>query len=390
MAAKTYENDKKESTKSHMKYKDYTYPVLLVDSDLTVTYKNNAARFANIKPRIGMNMQKYADSENIRKLRDTQCSDKINTIKLDIQSNIKYCVSRFESGDSITALIFFDSINFIKDGDGETIGRLNDIISKYDSELSVMSGMSGQTPAPGSGSYDGNAGYENDRKILRLREHLRRYMANVYLYNYNKNYCDIGAFMRKFGSGVSPYISNLGYKIFFDIEDNMFMYKLNEGDFMTVNFILTAFAFEYSVFGRVNVKFLADSWSSNGTTGILRYEFAVPKDFENTHRNMFIDNYQETIGGIEYLDLSLTALIAKNNNIKINVEFNEDNGSKVRIDLIFDSNYANCEFSSPFREYYHPDGSDIMTGITSESVKKQAETEFSVLTALKSLSLKSN
>ncbi|MCL2774532.1 MAG: hypothetical protein FWD71_14475 [Oscillospiraceae bacterium] len=369
MGIQTYENSETESTKSHMKYKDYNYPVLLVDSNLIVTYKNNAARFANIKPRLGMNMEKYADPENIKKLRDTQYSEKINTIKLDIQSNIKYCLSKFESEDAVMALIFYDSLNFIKDSDDKIFGRLNDIISKYSPEFSDVYE---------DADISDNVGYENDKKILRLREHLRRHMSNIYLYDYDKIYCDIGAFMRKFSGGILPYISNLGYKIFFDIEDNMFMYKLNESDFLTVNFILTAFALEYSVFGKVNVKFVADSWSSNHTLGILRYEFTVPRDFERTHRNMFIKDYQEDIGGIEYLDLSLTALIAKNNNMKTNVRFNEDNGSKVHIDLIFDSNYANCELNSPIWQCYS-DNSTIITVISAESVKKQADIEFSIL-----------
>jgi hypothetical protein len=149
--------------------------------------------------------------------------------------------------------------------------------------------------------------------------------------------------MRNFNEVTSLYIKNLGYKTDIAMEDKMFIYKLNESDFLALNFILVPLAFEYSILGRINIRFWTHSRysepRSRNSIGILRYEFTVSNDFQQTHKDMLMTNYLERIGSIEYIDLFLAALIAENNGLKLNVGFAGDNGSRVYIDLIFDAQY---------------------------------------------------
>ena len=383
-----------EKAEIFQEYERYNYPVILLDLNLKIIYKNTAAKFANIRPRIGMNIKKYTNLENLLKLMNTLKNKTINTVQLNIRSSIKQCVSRFDQKVQVISLIFFDSLNYLREDDHETVNKINNIISKYDEQIEEIFEFTGNLIADIADIKDIkenhevnidnistnniiNIIYKNNKKILRLREHFRKSINNLNLNGSEqyKNYCDIGRFLRCFDEGTSLYINNLGYKMIFDIEDKMFMYKINEGDFLTVNFILAAFAFDYSVFGRINVKFWTDIWSESGINsinniiGILRYEFTAPKDFECTHKDMFIKNYLESIGGIEYLDLSLAALIAKNNGLKLDVRFNEDQGRRVYMDLLFNSK---LELHSSFPK-------DYMNIVTADLVKKKAEIEFSML-----------
>jgi len=391
------------------KYDDYNYPVVLLDSDLDVIYKNEAAKFVNIKPRIGMNMKKYTDARNYEKLRDILNNGKVSTVTLNVQSPIKCCTARgekageykdFEKDRPVVALIFFDSLNFFRD-DAGVIDKINAVIDKYgeqERKLAESIGLNG----PGllnaakdmiSGEFAEEAGdieytenyaeyaghsgygrykyYENNKKILRIREHFRRHVLNLKPNAPDgcKNYCDIGLFMRNFEDGISSCINNLGYKINFAAEDKMFLHKLNERDFLTVNFILASFAFEHSVFNKISVKFFADIYM----TGVLRYEFSVPGDFADIHGDMFSRDYLENIGGIEYLDLALAALIAQNNDLRLSVKFSGDNGSKVYLDLIFGEKSEVLLSPPPCAENY----GNI---ITADFISEKAEIEFSWLT----------
>lgn len=399
MNIKNCEKDKiKVKIKTYPKYDDYNYPVILLDSDLDIIYKNNAARFVNIKPRIGMNIKKYTDAVNLEILRNTFNNRKVSAVKLNVQSNVKYCTARIEKvekcdgfeGKSVLALVFVDSLNFLRD-DSEAIDKINNVIAKYNEQESKISGSAGVNNLDalresrhtyseefavetGFDKYPAYHSHEGNKKILRVRDHFRRHIVNLKtnMSETDKNYCDIGMFMRNFEAGITPCINNLGYKINFDAEDKMFMYKINERDFLTVNFILASFALEHSVFDKINVKFFTDI----NMVGVLRYEFSVTGDFGITHKDMFKRDYIEDIGSIEYLDLALVMLIAKNNDLQLSVKFNDDNGSKVYIDLIFASKIEMFSAHLPYEESF-------IGIITVDFIRDISEIEFSGIIGFK-------
>jgi hypothetical protein len=320
------------------KYEEYNYPVILLDSDLDIIYKNTAARFtarfSKIKFKIGTNIKKYINPENIEKLYDTFNSKTINTVNLNLFSDTNQCVVQFDYIEQcrektpVAVLKFFNSLAYLKDGEHDIISKINNIITV-------------KTKGNAGISYESNKSSKSDKNIIRLWEHFKRNIYNLEfpLNSSAKSYCDIGMFMHTFDEGISLYIKSLGYKTDFAAEDKMFIYRLNKSDFAAVNLILVPLAFEYSVLGRIAIKFWTHSCKGRNPIGILRYEVMVSKDFVQTNNDMLISNYHKSIGSIEYLDLFIAALIAENNGLRLNVRFSVDNGNRVYMDLIFDSKY---------------------------------------------------
>jgi hypothetical protein len=338
-------------------YEGYFQPVICLDADLNITYKNTAAKIVNIKPRAGTNIKKYMDDANIEKLCAAVEQQEFKIIKLNVVSSVKRCVL-MPDGESATVLMFFDALNPLKDDsetESEIIKEAEDIIHRYNADIKNIIKENQVKFSP-----------ENIKKMIRAKEHLKKHMLNLNpkIEDKYKIYCDIGRFFKNFSSGVSPYINSFGYKIAFKIEDKMYLYKLNESDLMTINFIMATFAFKYSLFNKVDICFSSDFHMAK-----LQYEFRAGSDFAENHRDMFVKNYLNEIKDIRYLDLNLAALIAKNNDLKLNVYFDPENGGKVCMDLIFYNHNKKGELSSPVP-------GECMNYITVEEIKGQAEIEF--------------
>jgi len=174
--------------------------------------------------------------------------------------------------------------------------------------------------------------------------------------------------MNIFTSGISKYVNSFGYKIEFDGEDKMFYYRLSEEDFRLINFILSAAAFKYAMFDKINIKFISDFHAK--ISGILRYEFRAGSDFGQIHPGMFAEDYINEIKDIDYIDLNLASLAAENNGLKLRVYFIPDDGGKVCFDLIFPAKER--DLKSPFGE----EPGNYVIKITEEDIIKFAEIEF--------------
>ena len=363
---KTEETDKTEefgesreikTERIYRKYEKYVYAAILLDREFNIIYKNDAAKMLNIKPRIGTNIKKYIDLPNIGKLCAAVEKGEYGIIKLDVTSPIKRCVIQPEFKD-VTALIFYDALNFLKESDTvefETIKKIENIIGKYNERRKTL--------ITDRGDYFP----ENNRKIIRINEHFRRHMINLNSRRdgRHKTYCDVGEFLNNFAGSVSQYTGAFGYKVNINIVDKMFFYMLCESDLLLVNFIMSAFAFKHSIFNKIDVSFRGEYFD-----WILRYEFITENDFLQSHKDIFIRDRLCAISDIEYLDMNLAALIAKNNNLKLRVYFDEDGGSKVYLDLIFgDKNRNNFNLESPntaeSRNYMSP-----------EKIREHAEIEY--------------
>ena len=315
-----YEKDFQECEK-------YPHPAILMDADFNIIYKNGAAKAVNIKPRMGTNIKKYMDGKNIEKLCGAVEKEEYKILKLNVPSPIKRCILH-PGRKEIKALIFFDTFNFLReDGpdEAEIIRKIENIIFRYN-EKEKQEQMLGKLV---SGT---NFSAEGSRKIIKIKEHFRRHMVNLnpQIADKHKTYCDIGEFLNNFTSGISQYIHSYGYKITSSIENNMFFYSLNGNDFLLINFILSAVALKYSIFNKIDIQFFSDF-----KAGLLRYEFKTENDFDKTHKDMFVKDYLDEIKDMEYLDLNLAALIAKNNDMKLRVYFKGDDGNKVCLDLLF-------------------------------------------------------
>lgn len=292
-------------------YSEYYYPVVLLNSDLKVVYKNKAAQAAKMKFRLGVHIKNYADKANTEIVETLKVGDSSDHI-VEFNTNPSKCVARIV--DDKILLMFLDSLNLIHQCSPETKQKITEITAKYnEKKLLLMS--------------------KNDTvdtaKAQKIRMYLERYIANLIMddtqRDFSQTYCDVMDFLRNLEIGVSPTLTKMGYQISFNTgqRDNMFMYWLNENDFLTLNLILMSHALTRSIFGVLDIRFDARS-------GILIYEFMPAADFDE-------DEQEENI------DLELAQLIAKNNNLKLRFHSadNSDNiidrkaEGKARIELSF-------------------------------------------------------
>jgi len=354
-------------TREEMQESDfYPYPVILTDAGFNIIYKNSAAvKSAGLKLRLGTNMKKYMDLADFDKLCGANEKKEFRILKLNTASTLKRFA--FHPGsETVKAVIFYDALNFIKENDpneGGIIKSIEKIIYQYYiKEMQVKTHIS---PVRNADFYG-----RDYKKISRITEHFVKHMANLPPHGEGKykNYCDIAAFLNKFAPSISQYVSSFGYKVNFHIEDKMFFYMLNENDFLLINFIMSAFAFKYTVFNKVDISFRSDYYA--GISGILRYEFTTGKNFIRTHKDIFVSDYLSEINDIEYLDLNLAALIAKNNGLKLRVYYGEDDDNRIFMDLIFREIKIPCAESPPL------DLGKYGNYITPDEIKKQAEIQF--------------
>ena len=340
----------KDNDKILKEYEEYFQPVIFLDADFNIIYKNAAAKTVNLKPRAGTNIKRYMDYVNIEKLCAAVEKDEWKIVKLNVASPVKRCVA-IPVSESGIVFIFFDALNLLKDDEeteSDIIKEAEEIIRGYGEEQKNIINEN----QPGFSS-------ENIKRKIRSQEHFQKHMINLNPQSGGKykNYCDIGMSLNNFISGITPYINSFGYKIAFKIEDKMYLYKLNKNDFMTINFILATFAFKYSIFSKLDIGF-----SCGFDKATLQYEFRAGSDFAENHKDMFVKNYSKELNDIKYLDLTLAALLAKNNDLKLNVYFDSD-GGKVRMDLIFYNKQSDIVESRRERPDF----------ITVEDVRERAE-----------------
>lgn len=269
-------------------YKNYYYPAILLDNGLKVIYKNAAALAAKMKPRVSVHIKKYLNEENFKILRDIS-DRKAAPRMIELKERQNRCLAR--CAGSVITLIFFDSINYIIDYRAETAGQINKILSEYEEQSFLCVDEC------------------NNKKMQKIRAYCQRHIANIdsRKIDSEKIHCNIRQFFDNFDRGISPFINELGCRIKVDTgKDKMFIYKLNESDFLTLNFILLSYALSISVFGNVNIQFDPDERA-------VIYEFIPISDS----------------GKCGNIDLEFAALIAENNKLKLEFRTAENNINNV-------------------------------------------------------------
>jgi hypothetical protein len=325
---------------TYQKYDYFSQPVVIINSDLIILYKNSAAKIVNMKPRIGANIKKYIDYDNSEKLCFSIKNKSPGIIELNIPTKINRCMIRMAK-NAAWALIFFDMLNCV-DESGEILKQFEYIISRYnedkfnyDKQINSFFDFSADSFDEDEND-DNTVAAENRRELinfLKIKEHLRHDILNMpgnrKIY---KNYLDIGAFLNDFNKSVSSCIIYSRYKINFTIEDKMFFYSISENDFAVINYILSVFCMRNSVFGTVNAYFYAHS-----NTGILRYEFRQKNGFGTIKNKPSDDGYCSNLKKINNFDLIFIIMLLKNNGLKLNVSCDSPDGGTMRIDLIFNT-----------------------------------------------------
>jgi len=335
-----YEHNYAKNKKEIEECEKIPHPVILLDNDFYVRYKNNAAKTGNIKLRMGTNIEKYMDEENIQKLYDAFEKEEFRILKLNALSPIKYCILNpcSESGISLT---FYDGLDFLNENDEtefEIFKKIERLIDQYTEDHKRKK------------SYDNPAGYynsysNNNKRISRVKEYFMKHLFNLNLWSVHREncYCDIAKFLNNFVASISSHINSFGYKVGLYIEDKMFLYKLNESDLLSINCILTIFAFKYSIFNKIDIDF--NDCYSGGVSGRLKYTFEVDDDFIEIHHDMITEDYLNAINDITYLDLNLAAIIAKNHGLNLHVYY-DVNENNVCLELLFRAKNLDSDFLS--------------------------------------------
>ena len=295
------------------RYSGYYYPVILINrADLKVVYKNEAAKAAKMKARVGVHIKKYLDEKNLQIL-ETENLDKDREDRIvELKTRPSRCVARI-SGCMII-LLFFDSLNLMQECSPETAQKIAEITAKYDEQKLFVAGKDSSI---------------NSAKAQKIRTHFDRYIANLMMDDTKRDflhtYCDVREFLCSLETGILPVLNSLGYQISFDAgrRDDIFVYWLNESDFLALNFILISYALTRAIFGVLEIRF-------ESSTATLIYEFM-----------------SSSAGGIEEqeenIDLELAKLIAKNNNLGLSFYAADDSDNlldrksegKVRIAVRF-------------------------------------------------------
>jgi len=349
-----------EYAKNFPECEKYHQPVIIFDESYKIIYKNSAANFVNVIPRIGITIDKYINDENFEKLQEAIKEKELKILKLDVISPINRCVIH-PIDKYCTALIFFDVFNYISKNskyENELFAEIENIIFQYNKKIRY---------------YNNDYFSNNHKNIIYFKENFRKHIINLNPAGYDKykRNCYIGVFLKNYITGISKYVNSFGYKIGSDIKDNMFFYKLNESDFMSVNFILSAFAFKHSVYQKIDISFKSDFYEE--VAAVLRYEFGVKRDFIDDHGSVLKKDYLKETDDIEYIDLNFAALIAKNNGMGLRIDFDGDD--KIYLDVLFGMNTAfGEEVKSPIGKIETE--REFSDEITAEDIEERLETEF--------------
>jgi hypothetical protein len=315
------------------------HPVIILNSDFNIAYKNSAAKFVNMTPRMGASIKKYIDCDDFKKLCFSIKNKSPSIIKLNIPAEISRCVIN-PTEKNIIELIFFDTLNCVDASEEMCRARLTqfeDIISKFtEDEFNHYKRVSNFLNFSVSLPEENVIVMENKRELrnfLRIKEHLKSDILNMpSSRKICKSYLDIGAFLNDFNKSISPCGMYSGYKVNFAIEDKMFLYSLVANDFAMINYLLSIFCIRCSILGTINACFYTYS-----NTGILRYEFRQKSGFGTINKKLSAGRYGGNSKEINNFDFIFIIMLLKNNNLKLTVDCDLTDSGTMRMDLIFNS-----------------------------------------------------
>ena len=357
-------NEKLEKFK---KYQVYFDPVIVVDLDYKIIYKNSTAQHSYIKLQINSHINRILSAENIEKLHNTIKTGAASVIDINIPTLSNRCIANIdeveeigESGEikreKLIVFIFFSSINLAKNSDGH-INSLLDLIELYTAQMMVLKDSLNYGLRNLENSFTQNKDSEefmkrlkfvnaNHQKIARLQNRLSSYINNIKNspdeIDKLKNYCDISRFCENLQRELLKYLQNNGYNINFEMQDEIFIIKLYEKDFLLLNLIIIMFILKYTTSNTINLKFFTET-ENEISNGIIRYEFLIREELLETFKIKYAtENLMEIsdIMDMDRLDLSLASIIAGNNDSVIDIKTNSEQ-KRVAIDIIIHGKHTN-------------------------------------------------
>lgn len=347
-------NERFKNLERFRKYQMYFEPVIIIDLDYKVIFKNSSAQHQRIKLQINNNIRRVLTAENISKLENTIKNETVSVIDIDIPAPYNRCIASIDETEKtdkdawticekIVVLIFYNSINMAKN-DADYTNHLLDLIETYNTHIMVLREVVNHGISELEDSINQDKNEEeikkqlkfvsaNHQKILRLQNRLNSYINNIKSspeeLEKRKTYCDISKFCTNLQQELTKYLQVNGYSIRANVEDEIFIVKLYEKDFLLLHLILITFILKYSETNTVNLKFFM---SDENNDGIIHYNFPI----RDIYRDKFsFENLSESedIVDMDKLDLHLASIIASNNNSLIDIKTDSDKKNAM-IDII--------------------------------------------------------
>ena len=357
-------NEKLEKFK---KYQVYFDPVVVVDLDYKIIYKNSAAQHSYIKLQINNHINRILSAENMEKLHNTIETGAASVIDMNIPTTSNRCIANIDEveeldeygeikHEKLIVFIFFSSINLAKNN-GEHINSLLDLLELYTARMMVLKDSLNYGLHNLEDSFTQNKGSEefmkqlrfvtaNHQKIARLQNRLSSYINNIRNspdeIDKLKSYCDISRFCENLRRELLKYLQNNGYNINFDMQDEIFIIKLYEKDFLLLNLIIIMFILKHTASNTINLKFFTET-EKEINNGIIRYEFQIREELLEIFKIKYTsENLTEVwdIMDMDKLDLSLASIIAGNNDSMIDIKTDSDI-KRVAIDIIIHGKHTN-------------------------------------------------
>jgi len=354
-----------ENLEKFKKYQVYFDPVIVADLDYKIIFKNSAAQHSYIKLQINNHINRILSAENMEKLHNTIKTGAASVIDINIPTLSNRCIANIDEVEEIDeygeikrekliVFIFFSSINLAKNSGGH-INSLLDLIELYTAQMMVLKDSLNYglrnlefTHSKDSEEFMKRLKFvnANHQKIARLQNRLSSYINNIKNspeeIDKLKSYCDISRFCENLQRELLKYLQSNGYNINFEMQDEIFIVKLYEKDFLLLNLIIIMFVLKYTASNTINLKFFTET-EQEINNGIISYEFLIKEELLETFKTKYAaENLMEIsdIMDMDRLDLSLASIIAGNNNSVIDIKTNSEQ-KRVAIDIIIHGKHTN-------------------------------------------------
>ena len=399
--------EKLKYLEKYKKYSMYFEPVVILNLDLKIIYKNLTARSYLVKLQINNNIKRFVDINNMKKLESTINTGAASVMDINIPPPLNRCVANIdeieeinESGEKkhekVIVFIFFNSVNLTKEHSIYT-GSLLNMIEIYNMHEKILieeikymvneiKDNFVQLKNPAAAEVDKKLKFvtDNHKKIARLQNRLSSFISNINSVpeeiQRKKSYCNIQKFCEDMCKALPKYLQNNGYDAIFDIQDEIFLVNLHEKDFLLLNLIIITFSLKYSVTSTAHIKFFTEKESekkSSVTNAVIRYEFPMRKEIFELYKDRFAINYLSEIEDImemDWIDLKLASIIANNNSSLIEIQTSDYKKEETRvvIEIIISGRITDSD-RLEFKSY-----SANLIDFSSEQVQDIFDAEFSI------------
>ena len=311
------------------KYKNLPHPAVIINSDGEVAFVNEAAR-KNLKfIRKNSNIALLFDSAELEELREVKMTGKAGVVKMKVQPSAQnagvfdpvsaFAIPERTDGVEYIALLFVPPFDLIGGKDAYE-AEIKRILAVYNKEKSF---------------YVNNAlfGYEtgdlkdicgNYKKISRIDKYINICLKNLLCSekaSEPKQTHDITDSLIALKNGFDKYVLAHGYKIKYVFDNRWFYFECSEWDFLMINATTLSFALRNSADKKIDYNFKV----AEGAKAAVEITFLPPeKIYDYFVNSMSMDiTAAGRADDVNYFDLYLACMIAKNNNMLLGLSSDE-------------------------------------------------------------------